>query len=228
MTLYPFSGTFKVPNFRPFSGSSPPPPTPISVVQVTTSNTTTLTFTNPTTKGNLLVVCIGAFNVAASTSGVTIGGSADNFAQAITPIAQGACIGMMWADFDCGVSDTSVVVSGSNLVVSNGNGGLVAYEIAGTLTAFDTASTLGTTGSSTWDSGTAPTTTKANEIWVGMCEANRAIASQPGAFTNVTVGATPVMGAGYQIVSTTGAPDYTGTLTGSDFACAAILPIRGF
>lgn len=194
----------------------------ISVVQTASANSTSLSFGSNTTPGNTIVVCVGAFDNSPVISGVTIGGLADNFAQAVAPGVGGKCWAGMWVDFNCGQAATGLVVSGSGLTVDSNNGGVVAYEISGGFSLVDQSASQGTSGSANWSSGTAPATTQANEIWIGCCDTNHPVATEDAAFTSTHL---QYMAAGYKIVSSTGTPAYSGTQTASDIAGAAVMAL---
>ena len=145
----------------------------------------TITFGSPTTVGNCVVVCAGTYSTASGTdlTGITLGGSAGNFAKLISvpttsSLNQGCAI---WADPNC-AAGTSVVVT------LNGTHALsaVAYEVAGlpTSAVLDQSTTGSGTSGSSWSSGTSGMTTQASEAWFGVSSVYNAFAAEPSGWTN--------------------------------------------
>src|SRR6185437_3767951 len=187
----------------------------ISVVHTTSANTLTVTIPS-TTAGNCLIVCVGSFNstTPATISGITLGGSADNFAAATSNNSQTAAV-FIWCDPNCAGGQTSVVISGSNLVVGSGTGGVVIYEVSGLATAsvVDKVSNSSAGVGSTFTSGTTATTTVANEFWVGIGIGSNGGATGPSSpWANTTPGGGACV-AGQQIVSSTGTATYSGSIS---------------
>src|ERR1035441_6358715 len=184
----------------------------ISIVHTTGANTLTVTIPS-TTAGNCLIVCVASYGTgsAGSVSGVTLGGSADNFASLAavngTPVTGDSSAAFIWADPDCAGGQTAIVISGTNLAVGSGFGGVIIYEISGLATSsvLDKSSTAGdSVAASAWSSGATATTTVPNEIWIG-CGATDWPATGPSSpWTNTAPGGGQGHG-GYQIVSSIGA-----------------------
>jgi len=198
----------------------------ISVPNTTPANTTTVTIP-ATTAGNCLIVCVASLNATtpASISGITLGGSADNFAQAVANTAQTASA-FIWADPNCAGGQTSVVVSGAHLTVSAGNGGIIIFEVAGlaaTSVVDKTTSSNAASGTS-WTSTATATTTQPNEIWIGVADAFNPVG--PSSPWNNTAAGTSAI-AGQQIVSSTGTATYNGTCTNSGPVAAAVATFKG-
>jgi hypothetical protein len=138
------------------------------------ANSTTLTITldAPTTAGNGLIVILltsGTTSNPTSITGVTLGGSADNFSQITTyGSASDPGIGAVWLDLNCAGGQTSVVIT-----ATGGTGSLATmasvYEWSGLypVSPMDqTANAVGS-GATSWSSGATPTTTQASELWIG-------------------------------------------------------------
>ena len=205
----------------------------ISVVHTTAvnnSSTTSITVTVPsTTAGNCLVVCLNAFTggSTATISGITLGGSADNWAQA-TAITSFAEQTLIWVDPNCAGGQTSIHISGSNLVVDSSNGGIVIYEVSGlALSAVvDQTHTGGANTGTAWSSGTTATTSQASEIAIGSVGSDPGILAMPSGYTN-TINTGSFSGAGYKILSTTGTQVFNGTQSASNIWSAAIVTLKG-
>jgi hypothetical protein len=201
----------------------------ITVVQSKTiANALSGSFTSSTTAGNCVVVVVNAFNNSStpSVSGVTLGGSADNFTQAVSVVNSSSSyvLSAIWVDPGCAGGQTAVAVSGSNLTV-NSNFGITIYEVSGLAASNVTDKTSSSSANSgtSWTSGTTATTTQANEFWIGAVTTAATSFTQPGAWTNSAY--TSNAGSGYQIVSSTGTATYNATLSPSTdwSACVAAL-----
>lgn len=187
----------------------------ISVVQSKTDFTTTPSFSSATTAGNCLVICVCSWLFGSSLTGITIGGSADNFAQAVT-VNNTTPYTWIWYDRNCVGGQTALSISGT-MAVDSGNGGVFIYEVAGLDTSSSVLDQTGTgTGTGTAYTASSPTTTVANEIWFGCIEEQNALSTQPGSpWVNL---AASFAGAGYNIVSSTGTCTYAGTATSGAWA----------
>jgi hypothetical protein len=197
-----------------------------TVVHTTAANASPVTIP-ATAAGNCLIVCImSSGNAAATVSGVTLGGAADNFAAVVSGqgtdgITQWADA-FQWADPNCAGGQTSVAISGTNLGFASGVGGIVVYEVSGLATSpADQTNNGGAASGLNWTSNTTPTTTAASEIWVG-CAAVPPTITGPGApWTNTTAGTAAI--AGEQIVTATGTATYNGSTSTSNAPNAAVV-----
>lgn len=205
----------------------------ITVVQSTTGGgslaTNTVTLASSTTAGNCLVVAIGS---PIAVSGVTLGGSAGNFAKAVAT-ASGQ-IAAIWVDPNCAGGQTAVAVTTSS-APSSGTC-IAVYEVSGLATSSvvdKTNSGIGTTA--TYSSGASGTTTSATELWIalGTSLSSSLAAPTTGGWTStarVQKGAGPVcyMFAGYQITTVTGTGTYTGvTGSGTNWGAAVATLLSG-
>jgi hypothetical protein len=188
---------------------------------------------NPTTAGNSVVAITCAFSttngLVPSVSGVTLGGGADHFANAATtvsPYNSAYMIASIWTDPGCAGGQTAVAVSGSNLTV-NVDFGIILYEVSGVLTSgvVDQASSGNSSSGTTWSSGTAPTTTVADEIWFGA-DSLFGAGTQPAGWVNSAFASNGI-GGGYQIVNATGAPLYSGGQGVSGAWAAVVVALKG-
>ena len=202
----------------------------ISVVHTTSANSLSVTIPS-TTAGNCLVVAIMSENSSAqSVSGITLGGSADNFAAAVSDTTQHTTA-FIWCDPNCAGGQTAIVISGSNLAVGTGQGGVVIYEVSGLATSSvvdKTSHSDGTTGTS-WTSTATATTTVANEFWVGCADTTTTPTGPSSPWSNTAPSGGHAI-AGYQIVASTGTATYNGTaapLGGPWAACTATLAAGG-
>lgn len=186
-----------------------------------TSATVTLSATGT---GNCLVVYFGAHQstVNPHIAGITLGGSADNWAAAATQTATSAPSCSIWVDWNAASGQTSVVISWAGGVgTSLGVAGWVE-EWSGLLA---TASPVDKTdsqapGSSTaFTSGTTSTLTSASELAVGMVAAfsgSSVTVTGPASWTNhtqVNSGTITAVMAGYDVLASTAGVAYAGTLS---------------
>ena len=182
----------------------------ITVVQQVTATNFTASFASPTTAGNCLVVGFTDQNGAANLSGVTIGSSADNWANLITQDSA-TSMAALWADPSCIGGQTTITVSAFGITDPTIN----IFELAGVATSspLETAN-AGSGNSTAWNSGSITTAT-AGDILLGVYSNgnNAAIVSGPGSPWNNT-SAFDSFGDknlyGYQILTGTGTFAYSG------------------
>lgn len=180
----------------------------------------------PTTSGNCLVALIGscADSGNGTISGITLGGSADNWAQSAIEGNNGDhAISTGWADPNCAGGQTAVVIS-----QTGGGGavqGLLAYVmewsgLTGTVDVSLGASSAGFVSS--WTSGTTGATAQASEVAFGLTTGasntrGPGLTGPSSPWTNeslLTVAGTTrdkFLLCGYQILSSTGTQVYAGT-----------------
>jgi hypothetical protein len=202
----------------------------------------TITLDAATTAGNALIVVLAASGTTAnptSVTGITLGGSAGNFSQISTfGSSSDAAIGATWLDLNCTGGQTSVVIT-----VAGGTGTLAimasVYEFAGLypVVPFDQAANAVGTGATSWSSGSSPTTTQATELWIGgvfaTSTASSPVLTGPAApWTNLAQ-VNQVQGtfndqwmSGWQIVSSTGAAAYAGTVSAASDWIAKVITLR--
>lgn len=200
----------------------------MAIVHTTIANTLTVTIPS-TTAGNCLVVCVGAASgnaTAPALTGVTLGGAAGNFGALVTKTAtngiSAADGAFIWADPNCAGGQTSVVISGTNLNVTAGVGGVVVYEVSGlVLSAVLDKSSSGSSGTNvtTWSSGATATTAQASEFWVGCVVGSGTVTAPGSPWTDSGAGLSH-MAAGTQIVSATGTATYNSTQTTGIYSAA--------
>jgi hypothetical protein len=202
----------------------------------------TITLDAPTTAGNALIVVLAASGTTSnptSISSITLGGVADNFAQISTfGSSSDAAIGATWLDLNCAGGQTSIVIT-----ASGGTGTLAimasVYEWSGLypVSPLDqTANAVGT-GATTWSSGATPTTTQASELWIGgvfttSTASSPTITGPSSPWTNLTQ-VNQVQGtfndqwmSGWQVVSSTGAATYNGSVSASSDWIAKVITLR--
>lgn len=195
------------------------------------SNTTavsasvTVTLSQPTTAGNCLVACVanGAGSTLAFVSSVTLGGSADNWAVLKTSgsTTAGAEVLSAWADPNCAVGQTSVVITCSG----GGNATLAwVFEFSGIATSaildqFGTFDSVAGTNPS-FSVSTGGATTQASELAIGCAYGfNQTITGPSSPWINestLTSGSRNLQ-AGYNILSSTGTVTYAGSFGGATF-----------
>jgi hypothetical protein len=197
----------------------------------------TVTFGSGSTAGNCLAVCAGsvAGTDNPTISGITLGGSAGNFASANTAYNNNDANAAIWIDPDCAGSETSVAISWIGGSGSNPAVAAYAFEWAGVKTSspLDKAP-AGVTGSGTsWSSGSTGTLSQANEVAFGVVGGIYSSITGPGLpWTNealITVGSNFGLIAGYQQVSATSALTYSGTASPSQLygTCIVTLELGG-
>lgn len=189
------------------------------------SQSLTVTLGSATTAGNCLVVCISAWNAvtSASVSGITLGGSADNFAKADSALG-GSSDAEIWTDQNCAGGLTSVVITTTGGSAPNSSIIATVYEVSGAAASGAVDQVNHGTGTATsWSSGPTGTTSNAAEIWFGVFAGvdssnSRTVAGPPSPWTNTSASTVSIGGieAGYfisgeQIVSSTGTSTYAGT-----------------
>ena len=193
-------------------------------------------FTSNTTAGNCVVVLLYTYsgsNVSISTSAVTLGGAAGNFAQA-AGVQSGfgssdtQYIGC-WVDPACAGGQTAVAATVSNGTWSNG-AGLILLEFSGVTASSPvdvTASNSATSGMSV-TSGTTGSTAVNNEMAVGAAYPDAGLSGESGSFTNITMGTSPVIAsAGYASLASSGSTTaYTATGSSSAVWAALVVTLK--
>jgi hypothetical protein len=214
--------------------------TPPAFVQSTpggtgTASPVTVTLPAPSTAGNTIVVWVvtSGSPTNGTVSGITLGGAAGNFAQAIAPVGTPATASetlMIWADANCAGGQTSIVVSVSAFT---GSIVVVAAEFSHlpTTATVDVSATQNVdTGSAAWSSTATASSTHSPALAIGgvgtFNGAGMTITGPAGPWVNlaqVTSASTHVgLVAGYQILSGLTAVTYSGTVTAAtDYAAAA-------
>lgn len=205
----------------------------IALVQSATAAGTSLTLSSATTAGNCLIVGFTDEGGASSVSAVKLGGAAGNFAQLVSaagaPGKAGEVLAVLWADPNCAGGQTAVAVTAPGATHPT----LWAAEFSGIVSASPLDKQAGTTGTAgTWSSGNTATTTQATELWVGAACLGSAGSTGTGPsspWTNVTVNDSSgdTMFYGYNIVSSTGAAVYTGSMSGTGGWAAAVATLKG-
>lgn len=195
----------------------------------------TVTLGSATSPGNCLIVCTETYSslTAPGVTGVTLGGSAGNFASAVTKSVSSTngVMGAIWADPGCAGGQTSVVISYSASAVLS-FAWVMEWSGLATASVVDKTISGATTNGTSWSSGSSGTLTNSSELVVGMVASSSTstttlvvpgspwteLAKQSG--TSAGIGA--VLGVGYQLVTSTSALTYNGTdSTGNQSACLA-------
>lgn len=209
----------------------------ITLVQYTSSSTDSspypATFTNPTTAGNCIVMA--GWYSSESTSlipeitNVILGSSADNFTQIAYNyiLANNSYIAVsIWVDPGCAGSETTVTASGTNLSNYKEEAGITICEVSGLATSNVTDKySTNTETATTFSSGTTATTSSADEFWIGVATAGSDI-TQTGSWNSIL--AQSFSQVGYQIVSSTGTAEYSGTASFSAASVAAVATLLPF
>jgi hypothetical protein len=194
----------------------------------TSATSITVTLNSPTTAGNCLIVALGADDGTANEqiSGITLGGSAGNFAVANTAYNDGFLNAAIWADPNCAGGQTTLVISlthGNNSVPAIAAWVMEWSGLAATSVVDKAPAGVNTSGT-TWSSGSTGTLSQASEVAVGVVYGAISGLSTPGSpwtelgTLTATNGAnTALLGAGYQVTSATTAVTYNGTFSPSRF-----------
>jgi hypothetical protein len=197
----------------------------ISVVQTVKSNTATTTIAS-TGSGNTLVVTFNSFKSSGtpSVTSVTLGGTDLTQAKAVTLNSSGEFASYIYYLGGIASGQTSVVISGTNLVFTSGNGGVCIYEISG-LGALDKTNSGSSASATTYSSGATGTLSQASELVIGTANVDVSGGTLPSGFTNTTDSGDSWV-SGYQIVSATTSVTYTGSTTDPPWT-AAIASFKG-
>ena len=189
------------------------------------ASSVTVTLGSPTTGGNCLVALFGdaADTTNVLPSGITLGGSADNWAQVATWTANAHAAVAGWADPACAGGQTSVVIS-----TTGGSGDHLfawVFEFSGLTGTLDVSSGADNGFAASWTSAATSATTQASEVAFGITSGSvngsagttAGLAGPSSPWVNEAqqslVGTTHTKDAicGYQILSSTGAQTYAGT-----------------
>lgn len=200
----------------------------ISIVQAKSAASTSVTLNNPTTAGNCLVVYVtGSGSSAPSVTGVTIGGSASNFAVLKSASTSNGftqfILATAWACPSCPGGQTAVAVSGTNI------SSVTVHEVSGLastsgalLDKFSTGSSA--SAASSWSSGATTATANAAEYIGGVAIDSGTMTGPASPWAN----ASPVSGSitGSQITTSTGTFTYSGTSSGSAIWAAVVVTLN--
>lgn len=193
-------------------------------------------FTGNTTAGNCLVVGVVTYattNVTISTSACTLGGSAGNFAQAVSVQSGFASTDTQflsaWVDPNCAGGQTAIAVTASNATWTGG-AGLILMELAGVALTSPVDTPFTSTGQNTTgtavSSGTNGSSAVPGEWAIGLATSDSGLSAESGSFTNLLLGSSsPYVGAlGYATMGSAGSTlAYTGTgASGSPWASLVI------
>lgn len=199
-------------------------PTP---TQVVLSNTLTTTIAATSGGGtNSLIVVVNSFGTAVPTiSSVKLGTTTLTLVvdKVFSSGGNQVSTWIFWAN-DIPTGQTSVVVSGTNLVVTSGSGGITILEVP-LLTGLDTSTPNSSEGTgTTWSVSTAAATSQANEFAVASSCTN--VPNNPAGWTNnQDAGGGYVTG--YQTTSSITSLTYNGTQTSSPYTAAIATFLAG-
>jgi len=201
----------------------------------TTGTSLTVTLGAAATLANCLVVCATAVPVSLSgnttISGIKIGSSADNFAQAETEAETTDSVSsFIWTDQDIGTSSASVAITWS----TSSGGAADVYEWSGVKTSSAVDKTNGANNTSkSWSSGSTGTLSQASEVAVGVNGSDSSgtnTVTGPGSpWTNeaqltTSSGGVPLQQlSGYQVVSATTALTWSGSDSATSVANATCI-----
>lgn len=203
----------------------------IALVQQKSGTGSSLSFTNPTTAGNCVVVGYTDSQGATGVSTVKLGGVADHFAQvaqsAANPGGKGEVLAALWADPNCAGGQTAVTVTPTGTASAPT---IWIAEFSGIVLSSPVDKTSPNSGTSdSWSSNSTATTSQGNELWIGAC-CTVSLPTGPSSPWNNTVqsdGAGDNQLFGYQITASTGAAVYSGTGAGSSGWAAVVGTLLG-
>lgn len=214
---------------QPFQ-NEPPSQLPFNVVQIAlpvqAASLTTVTTFMPIPTGSLgpstlvALITTNGGTTNPTVSGLTLGGSADNWKVATSDNGTVAFGGAIWYDPGCAANQTTVVVNCTGGAGTNPEIYVTVYEVAATLV-FDqgTQSNL-SSGATAWTSNSI-TTTQAPEIvfaWAAGTAAVPVCTGQGGwATVSTPAGAFDQM-AGYQQFTATTTAAFTGTVPSGGYS----------
>ena len=198
-------------------------------------------FDNPVTAGNCVVVLLftwAAGNVTITTSGVTLGGSADNFAQAEavqSAFSSATAYVGCWVDPACAGGQTAISATVSNGSWGSGGAGMILLELSGVTGSSPvdvTSSSSGTSGTAV-TSGTTPATGTAADMAIGAAypepdQPTGGLSAASGTYANVTISAAPYLAAaGYLTLGGAGSTtSYTGTGTNGGVHAGLVITLK--
>jgi hypothetical protein len=191
----------------------------------TSLTTLTVTLSSATTAGNCLIVVVGtsAGTDNPQVSGITLGGSAGNFASAETAYNDADVNAAIWADQNCAGGQTSVVITLTHGSGSSPTVNAWVMEWSGVLTSGAVDKVNGANGSGTsWSTGSTGTLSQSVELIVGTVTSDGSSITAPGSpWTELTQvsGSAVKTAVGYQVVSATTAVTYNGTSGSGDYGC---------
>lgn len=218
---------------NPAGPSGPESPVLPQVVQsAVIVNSLSGSFTSNVTPGNCVVVVINGFSTGTpSVSGVTLGGSADNFEQAISAtssLSGDEYFAGIWVDPNSAGGAANVVVTGAGGLSVNANYGIILLEVSGlvSVSVVDQAAADIGNGTGWGTSGIIGETTVPNEIWIGA-NSQISVATPPVTPWSSLRYSSSNAGAGYRIVSGVGTPVYAGIQSSSGVWAAVTITLKG-
>lgn len=188
--------------------------------------------TTGTTATGCVVVGVGMFDGTdnMTVSGMTLGGSADHFAPANAQSSNSAVNSAIWSDQDCAGGQTAIAVAMTGGTGSGPEAQAWAMEFSGVATsgAVDKAPTgsSNTTGT-TWSSNSTGMLSQPFEVGIGVVACTSAPTTPGSPWTELgSLSAASLHTAvAYQIVSSTTALVYNGTMPSGDDSTAIIVTL---
>ncbi len=213
---------------------------PAALVQEADAASASVTLGSGTTAGNTVIVAVACLGPAQATgvTGVTLGGSPDNF----TPIAPGPSARdttspndylnvSVWADADCAGAATAVTVTGTGVLAT------WVYEFSGLAGTADISKVFSvSTYQDSWLATTAQASLPA-EAWIAVIGAANQVGAETLTVTSGSGWATETAYNGtsgsyywgavsaYQTVNTVGTPSFSGFFSQPSFSAVAIVTL---
>ena len=198
-----------------------------------------LTLPSASTPGNCLVACIGGSGTSGNptVSGITLGGAAGNFAQALTegvPSTASESL-YIWSDWNCGGGQTAVSIAFSAFT---GSVDATVMEFSGLFNTNPVDQTAGQdndAGVTSWTSTGTSATSQPVEVAVGCVVGYNASGigtitgptSPWNLLTQVTSASTHFgLLAGYQLLSASAAVTYAGSFAASSNYAAGVVTFK--
>lgn len=213
---------------------------PVTLVQEADAASSSVTLGSNATAGNALIVAVACLGSTSATgvTGVTLGGSADNF----TPITPGPSAQdttspndfinvSVWADPNCAGGSTAIAITGTGVVAA------WVFEFSGLSGAPETWQVFPVpTYQGSWVTALGQTTAPA-QAWVAITAAANQVGAETLTVNNVTGWTVETAHAGtagsydwgaiaaYQAVNTVGSPAWSGEFSQSSFSVTVLVTL---
>jgi len=200
------------------------------------STSLSVTLDSATTAGNGLIVTAGATAGTGGVTGITLGGSADNWHSDLHVRNTGGVVPVdadIWSDPSCAGGQTAVLLS---YPTTGSHAACDVWEVSGLAASLPADKSSSNTGTGTsFDSLATATTSQAAEFWAGVLidisgsSGNPVLTGPSSPWVNqaaVNIGSLGSYIAGEQITTSTGTADYSGTIDRSSSWAAAVVTYK--
>lgn len=196
----------------------------ISVVQAVEKNTLSSVITATGSGGHALIVAVNSYQatLTPSITSVKLGGVSLTQAVAAVDTSDGTCNSWIYYLENIASGQTGVAVTGSNLSVVSGDGGIYIVEVAGLVLSSILDKHVGNNAATTTYSATSGALSQGNEFVIGCADG----LGPSNASGWTAIGTPGGSSCGYKIVSSATSQNYTGSCSGSGW-CAGIASFKG-